>query len=75
MTHSDEGRRENAALRKGASTLNAAILQFNASLDIDTVLGKAAPARIGGGPPDLTVNILASQGGLGSRRLRCAARD
>ena len=41
MTHSDEARRENAALREGTSTLNAAILRINASLDLDTVLGEA----------------------------------
>ena len=41
MTHSDEARRENAALRERTSTLNAAILRINASLDLDKVLGEA----------------------------------
>ncbi len=46
MTDSDEARRENAALRERSSTLNAAILRINASLDLDTVLGEAvASAR------------------------------
>ena len=46
MTNSDEARRENAALRERSSTLNAAILRINASLDLDTVLGEAvASAR------------------------------
>ena len=41
MTESDDLRRENRALRERISTLNAAILQINASLDLDTVLGAA----------------------------------
>ena len=46
MTNSDEAKRENAALRERSSTLNAAILRINASLDLDTVLGEAvASAR------------------------------
>ena len=40
MTHSDDARRENEALRARISTLNAAILRINASLDLDTVLGE-----------------------------------
>ena len=42
MTHSDDARRENEALRARISTLNAAILRINASLDLDTVLGTLA---------------------------------
>ena len=46
MTHSDEAGRENAALRERTSTLNAAILRINASLNLDTVLEEAvASAR------------------------------
>ena len=46
MTHSDEARRENPALSERSSTLNAAILRINASLDLDTVLsGAVASAR------------------------------
>ena len=46
MTHSDEAGRENEALRERTSTLNAAILQINASLDLETVLsGAVASAR------------------------------
>ena len=41
MTRSDEARRENEALRERTSTLNAAILRINASLDLDKVLGEA----------------------------------
>ena len=40
MAESDDLRRENAALRQRISTLNAAILRINASLDLDTVLGE-----------------------------------
>ena len=46
MTDSDEARRQNAALRERISTLNAAILRINASLDLDTVLAEVvASAR------------------------------
>ncbi|MDE0620666.1 MAG: ATP-binding protein [Bryobacterales bacterium] len=41
MKQSDEAKRENAALRGGTPTLNAAILRISASLDLDTVLGEA----------------------------------
>ena len=41
MTESDDLRREIRALRERSSALNAAILQINASLDLDTVLGAA----------------------------------
>ncbi|MXY68013.1 MAG: response regulator [Acidobacteriia bacterium] len=41
MTHSDEARRENPALSERSSTLNAAILRINASLDLDIVLSRA----------------------------------
>ena len=42
MKATDDPRRENNALRERLSTLNAAILRINASLDIDTVLSEAA---------------------------------
>ena len=46
MKSADDLRRENTALRERFSTLNAAILRINASLDLDTVLGEAvASAR------------------------------
>ena len=46
MTDSDEARRQDAALRERISTLNAAILRINASLDLDTVLAEVvASAR------------------------------
>ena len=46
MTGSDELLRENRALRERISSLNAAILRINASLDLDTVLGEVvASAR------------------------------
>ena len=46
MKGTDDLRRENRALRERFSTLNAAILRINASLDLDTVLGEAvASAR------------------------------
>ena len=46
MKDADDLRRENWALRERFSTLNAAILRINASLDLDTVLGEAvASAR------------------------------
>ena len=38
--HSDDARRESQALRGPSSTLNAAILRINATLDLDTVLGE-----------------------------------
>ena len=41
MTQSDDARPENLALGGLFSTLNAAILRINASLDLDTVLGEA----------------------------------
>ena len=41
MSSSDDLRRENGALRERFSTLNAAILRINASLDLNTVLGEA----------------------------------
>ncbi|MYB53485.1 MAG: GAF domain-containing protein, partial [Acidobacteriia bacterium] len=41
MTRSDEAKRENPALSERSSTLNAAILRINASLDLDTVLSGA----------------------------------
>ena len=40
MTQSDDARRENQALGGPISTLNAAILRINATLDLDTVLGE-----------------------------------
>ncbi|MDE0060801.1 MAG: response regulator [Defluviicoccus sp.] len=40
MTHPDEARRENEALRQRVSALSDAILRVNASLDLDTVLGE-----------------------------------
>ena len=40
MTRSDDPRREDEALRGSISTLNAAILRINATLDLDTVLGE-----------------------------------
>ena len=40
MTHSDDLKRENEALRARIATLNAAILRINASLDLQTVLGE-----------------------------------
>ena len=47
MTHSDDARRENEALRARISTLNAAILRINASLDLDTVLGEVMDSARG----------------------------
>ena len=41
MTNSDEARQQNPALSERSSTLNAAILRINASLDLDTVLSGA----------------------------------
>ena len=41
MSNSDDLRRENGALRERFSTLNAAILRINASLDLNTVLREA----------------------------------
>ena len=40
MTQSDHAKQENQALRGPISTLNAAILRINATLDLDTVLGE-----------------------------------
>ncbi len=46
MTQSDDARQESDVRREPASTLNAAILRINATLDLDTVLGEAvASAR------------------------------
>ena len=45
MAASGDLKRENAAQGKRISTLHAAILRFNASLDLDTVLGVVAVAR------------------------------
>ena len=47
LTGSDDLRRENRALRERISALNAAILQINASLDLDTVLGEAVASARG----------------------------
>ncbi|MDE0626938.1 MAG: response regulator [Bryobacterales bacterium] len=47
MTGFDNVRRENRALRKRISALNAAILRINASLDPDTVLGEAVESARG----------------------------
>ena len=47
MTRLDDVRRENRALRKRISALNAAILRINASLDLDTVLGAAVESARG----------------------------
>ncbi len=47
MTNSDAVRRENAGLCEHISTLYVAILQINASLDLDTVRG-AAVALVSG---------------------------
>ncbi len=47
MASSDDVRRENAALRERISTLNAAILRINASLDLETVLGEAVDSACG----------------------------
>ena len=47
MTNSDEARRENVTLRERISTLSAAILRINASLDLDTVLGEAVASARG----------------------------
>ena len=41
MTQLDDATPENQALRGPISTLNAAILRINATLDLDTVLGEA----------------------------------
>ena len=41
MSHADDLRRENGTLRERFSTLNAAILRINASLDLNTVLREA----------------------------------
>ena len=41
MTQSNDETRENQAAPEPASTLNAAILRINATLDLDTVLGEA----------------------------------
>ena len=40
MTRSDNAKRENEALRVRTTTLSAAILRINASLDLDAVLGE-----------------------------------
>ena len=50
MTHPDNAKRENAALRECTSTLNAAILQINASLDLGDVLAGPGLARVPCGP-------------------------
>ena len=47
MADSYDVRRENAALRERISTLNAASLRINASLDLDTVLGEAVDSACG----------------------------
>ena len=47
MKATDDPRRENNALRERFSTLNAAILRINASLDIDTVFSEAAERACG----------------------------
>ena len=47
MTGSDDLRRENRALRERISTLNAAILKINASLDLDTVLRETVASARG----------------------------
>ncbi len=47
MTHSDAARREIEALRERISTLGAAILRINATLDLDTVLAEVVESARG----------------------------
>ena len=47
MTDSGDPRRENEALRERISTLSAAILRINATLDLDTVLAEAVESARG----------------------------
>ena len=47
MTHSDDARRENEALRKRTATLSAAILRISTTLDLDTVLAEVVESARG----------------------------